>query len=193
MYHVTCQYVSFIFLKVVLQFRFVVSSSPIDSSLFSVCFSSLPEVSFGTFHRKPVAEGWKVWVWAQWAAGTLGYIRRIYNWGFPVSPGELPWWLRWWSRRPGFDSWVGKIPQRREWQPTPVLLPGESQGQRSLVAYSPWGRKESDTTEQLTLTFYVFWMGFLLESRGVSRHLMPLISFWNLTCYSSDLFPPSHS
>ena len=96
MYHVKCWYVSFIFLKVVLQLRFVVSSSPIDSSLFSVCFSSLPELSFGTLHRKPVAEGWKVWVWAQWAAGTLGYIRRIYNWGFPVSPEELPWWLRWW-------------------------------------------------------------------------------------------------
>ena len=35
------------------------------------------------------------------------------------------------------------------WQPTPVLLPGESHGGRSLVGYSPWGRKESDTTERL--------------------------------------------
>ena len=35
------------------------------------------------------------------------------------------------------------------WQPTPVLLPGKFHGQRSLVGYSPWGRKESDTTEQL--------------------------------------------
>ena len=43
--------------------------------------------------------------------------------------------------------WVGKIPWRREWQPTPVFLPGESHGQRSLVGYSPWGCKESDTTE----------------------------------------------
>ena len=40
-------------------------------------------------------------------------------------------------RRWGFDPWVGKIPWRREWQPTPVLLPGESHGQRSLVGYSP--------------------------------------------------------
>ena len=39
---------------------------------------------------------------------------------------------------------------RREWQPTPVLLPGESHGQRRLAGYSPWGLKESDTTEQLT-------------------------------------------
>ena len=36
---------------------------------------------------------------------------------------------------------------RRKWQPTPVFLPGESHGQRSLVVYSPWGSKESDTTE----------------------------------------------
>ena len=45
------------------------------------------------------------------------------------------------------DPWVGKIPFRRAWQPTPVLLPGESHGQRSLVGYRPLGRKESDTTE----------------------------------------------
>ena len=47
----------------------------------------------------------------------------------------------------GFDPWVGKIPWRREWQPTTVFLPGEFHGQRSLVDYSPWGCKESDATE----------------------------------------------
>ena len=41
---------------------------------------------------------------------------------------------------------------RRQWQPTPVFLLGESHGQRSLVGYSPWGCKESDTTERLTHT-----------------------------------------
>ena len=40
-----------------------------------------------------------------------------------------------------------KMPCRREWRPTPVLLPGESHGQRSLVGYSPWGLKELETTE----------------------------------------------
>ena len=53
-------------------------------------------------------------------------------------------------RRPkkcGFDPWVRKIPWRRAWQPTPVFFPGESHGQRSLVGYSPEGRKESDMTE----------------------------------------------
>jgi len=45
-------------------------------------------------------------------------------------------------RRPRFDPWVGKIPRRREWLPTPVFLLGEFHGQRSLVEYSPWSCKE---------------------------------------------------
>ena len=43
--------------------------------------------------------------------------------------------------------------QRRQWQPTPVLLPGKSHGWRSLAGCSPWGREESDTTEQFHFTF----------------------------------------
>ena len=43
--------------------------------------------------------------------------------------------------------WAGKMPCRRARQPTPVFLPGESHGQRSLLGYSPWGRKELDMTE----------------------------------------------
>ena len=50
-----------------------------------------------------------------------------------------------------FNPWVGKMPWRREWLPTPVFLPGEYHGQRRLAGYSPQGRKESDITEQLTL------------------------------------------
>ena len=52
--------------------------------------------------------------------------------------------------RPELDPWVGKIPWRRKWQPTPVFWLGYSHGQRSLVGYSPRGNKESDTTEGLT-------------------------------------------
>ena len=50
-------------------------------------------------------------------------------------------------KRCRFNPWVGKIPWRRAWQPTPVFLPGESHGQRSLACYSPYGGKELDTTE----------------------------------------------
>ena len=53
---------------------------------------------------------------------------------------------------------------RREWFPTPVLLPGDSHGQRSLVGYSPQGHRESDTTEQLT---------HKLLGSGVMRHSAP--------------------
>ena len=68
---------------------------------------------------------------------------------------KLPWWLRGclqWGR-PWFDPWVGKIPWRRKWQPTPVSLPGKFHGQRSLAGYSPWGHKESDTIEWLHFHF----------------------------------------
>ena len=50
------------------------------------------------------------------------------------------------TERCSFDLWVGKIPWRRKWQPTPVFLPGKSHGQRGLVGYSPWGHKVSGTT-----------------------------------------------
>ena len=46
----------------------------------------------------------------------------------------------------------GRVPWRREWQPTPVFLPGEFHGQRSLAGYSPWDNKELGTTEWLIHT-----------------------------------------
>ena len=46
----------------------------------------------------------------------------------------------------GSDPSVRKMPWRRKWQPSPVFLPGKSHGERSLAGYSPWSRKESDST-----------------------------------------------
>ena len=60
------------------------------------------------------------------------------------------------GERRGFHPWVGKILWRRKWQPTPVLFPRKSHGRRSLVGYSPWGRKESDKTEWLHFES-IFW------------------------------------
>ena len=60
----------------------------------------------------------------------------------------------------GKIPWVGKISKRRAWQPTPVCLPGKSHGQRSLMGYSPWGRKELDTTEQLST--HSIWMCYYM-------------------------------
>ena len=52
-------------------------------------------------------------------------------------------------KRQRFYPWIGKIPWRRKRQLIPEILPGKFHGQKSLVAYSPWGRKELDTTERL--------------------------------------------
>ena len=65
--------------------------------------------------------------------------------------------------------WVGKIRWRRKWQSTPVLLPGKSHGQRSLVGYSPWGRKELDTTERIHLLTYI-------------ADMYKLTRFWRAIC-----------
>ena len=58
----------------------------------------------------------------------------------------------WNAGDPGSIPGSGRAPEKRKWQPTPGLLPGESHGGRSLVGYSPWGCKESDTTERLHTT-----------------------------------------
>ena len=63
----------------------------------------------------------------------------------PANAGDV--------KRCGFDPWVGKIPWSRAWQCTPIFLPGESYGQRSLVGYSPWGHKESDKAEVTQHTY----------------------------------------
>ena len=65
----------------------------------------------------------------------------------------------------GLYPCVRKIPWKRKWQPTPVFLPGEFHGQRSLVDYSPWGPcKESDMTERLSLSCRV-----LIRINGVGH------------------------
>ena len=73
--------------------------------------------------------------------------------GLLSLPEVFPWWLsgqesacNTGDMRLGFYPLIGKIPWRRARQPTPVLLPGESHGQRSLAGCSPRYRKESDTT-----------------------------------------------
>ena len=62
----------------------------------------------------------------------------------PASAGDL--------KRCGFNPWVWKVPWRRAWQLTPVFLPRESLGQRSLEGYSPQGHKELDMTEAIQYT-----------------------------------------
>ena len=79
------------------------------------------------------------------------HIYHVYLWAslvaqmvknLPAMQGQIP----------GSGLWVRKIPWRREWQPTPVVLPGEFYGQRSLGGYSPWGGKESDSRTIANIT-----------------------------------------
>ena len=76
---------------------------------------------------------------------------RHRDWmGFPGGArGKKPTWQCRRPQRCWFDPWVGKIPWRRPWQPSPVFLPGESHGQRSLAGYGPQDRKELDMTEAI--------------------------------------------
>ena len=123
--------------------------------------------------------------------------------------------------RPGFDPWVRKIPWRRKWQPTPVLLPGESHGGRSLLGYSPWDHKESDTTEWLHFHFIVdlpcvnfrctavkihnILRQYFKESKlmplqknstvekNKGNQLQPFVWFMTLPCYARGVFRWAHS
>ena len=84
-----------------------------------------------TFHR--VAKSWTRLKWLS-----------MHTRGFPAGTvGKESTCQCRRQKRQGFDSWVGKIPWRRKWQSTPVFLPGKFSGQRNLMGYSPWGRKES--------------------------------------------------
>ena len=88
---------------------------------------------------------------------------QFLDWGDPLEKGQAThssihgviWWLKrerihLSMRETRFDPWVGKIPWRRAWQPTPCFCLENPHGQRSLADYSPWGCKQSDTTERLS-------------------------------------------
>ena len=83
--------------------------------------------------------------------GLHQYIKWIIKYGCTITMTHLFNSIRMW--RVHMRDFSGKVAsycrRSRKWQSTPVFLPGESHGQRSLGGYSPWGRKESDTTEQL--------------------------------------------
>ena len=81
----------------------------------------------------------------------------------------------WESRGHSKSHWVRREFRRRRWHPTPELLPGKSHGWRSLVGYSPWGREESDTTEQL---HFLLLFGYYIKTRllqsGLSQFYLEL-------------------
>ena len=83
------------------------------------------------------------------------------------------------------DPWIRKISWRRKWQPTPVFLPGKPHGWRSLVGYSPWGHKESVSTEQLQFTSQISIQTLLSANAFIFDLLWKLKIFFNsayITC-----------
>ena len=106
--------------------------------------------------------------WCIWLIDPINYpgrntadlYRRGQRWGEVKEGSPITGfhWLRGYGiclqcSKSRFDPWVGKTPWRREWLPTPVFLLGEFHGQRSLEDCRPWGRKELDTAERLTLPY----------------------------------------
>ena len=102
----------------------------------------------GEFHGENSLAGYNPW--GQKELDKTGQLSFYLSGGASGKESSCQWRRH---KRREFDPWVGKILWRRNWQPTPKFLPGESHGQRNLAGYSPWCCKELDTTEQLnTLT-----------------------------------------
>ena len=87
-----------------------------------------------------------------------------------------------------FSPWVGKIPWRRKWQHTPVFLPWKSHGQRNLVGYSPWGRREPDMTQHSTRVFTQAPGYWCSPSHLTLRALLLCVAFHSLTLFSKFNF-----
>ena len=96
---------------------------------------------------------------------------------------KLPLWLRQVMWETSVWSLGQEDPWRRKWLPTPVFLPGEFRGQRSLVGYSPWGHKESDKTERLTHTFHLEWKCLFTRPHNLTASsLGRAIAVWYVWC-----------
>ena len=104
-------------------------------------------VSIGN-RPQPEDSCWPVWDMSQFLVA-FGFCYDVMQ-GFPggTSGKEYACQDRR-HKRLGFNPWIGKIPWRKKWQPTPLFLPGESHRQRSLVGCRPFGCKELDMTERL--------------------------------------------
>ena len=120
------------------------ASPALEGGFFTIIISQVDSVSPG----KPLGENGYTY--------TYGWIPLLFMWSYHDSIYSLAIlrWCRgknWGTGNMKFIPWVGKIPWTRKWQLAPVFLPGNSHGQRSVADYSPWGCKELDTVEQLSM------------------------------------------
>ena len=110
------------------------------------------------------------WRVSQQACALLGYGHcQISKWIY-ASAGKEPTCQCRRCERHRFYHWVEKIPWSRKQQPIPIFLLEKSNGQKSLVGYSPWCRKESDTTEHAHVPLSIFQTTAFAPSHGVSAY-----------------------
>ena len=88
---------------------------------------------------------------------------KVYDLGHLVNSKGLPWWLSGWRirlqcKRRGFYPGMGKNSWKRKWQPTPAFLPGEPHGQRSLVGYSPWAKRQTWLSTPYAYRMYIIYI-----------------------------------
>ena len=115
----------------------------------------------------PSILAWKIpWMEEPGRLQSMGSLRVRHNWATWLSNSTFMHW-------------------RRKWQPTPVFLPGESQGRGSLVGCRLWGRTESDTTEQIHFHFH-----YGCESWTVKKAEHRRIDAFELWCWRSLLRVP---
>ena len=123
------------------------------------------------------------------ASAGRNYQLLFLQLGFPggATGKELAYWCKRQKKR-RFFPWVGKIPWKRAWQPTPVFFPGESHGQGSLLSYGPQGHTELDTTKATqharTSPVRSFLSGVIFVSCSLlcSDKILPRVLFWSWCC-----------
>ena len=155
---------------------------------FTVIFCQHLLDSLQTFFRKNLPRSW-VPAQNKKAQNSIAFYGAMH---FSLSL----WWLNGKEsacqcKRQGFDLQIRKIPWRRKWQPAPVFMPGECNGQRSLAGYSPQDHKELDMMEQLGICITT--LKHQMSSFGLHNSTTPgncSIPFLLLQMCDIDIFFP---
>ena len=143
--HVVCVCVLLLFWRDSFFMIFLISAYPMIRDNDSFCFRLFLKY---VYILNSLGKKGSVTLWGKGCTGLLtACFKGLESLRFNVRlPGGSVVKIHLPRRKPRFDSWPGKIPWRRKWQPTPIFLPGKSHGQSCRVGNSPWGLGESDTT-----------------------------------------------
>ena len=127
--------------------RYLAWEDPLEKEM-----QATPVFSPREFHEQRILAGYSLWGHKE--SDTVERLSYSHIPGGTSSKESICQCRR--HKKLEFDPWVRNIPWKREWQPTPIYLPGKSHGQRSLVGYSLWACKELDMTKRLTLPLSLY-------------------------------------